>query len=138
MKYVAEIKLPGNGIWLLSIPQRFCTEFWHGLALVINIMYCKEHMHLQLTEAWSWAFLLKPWVWQALLSLHHTAKHAPSTFPEANLGKVASGQLFWSLGLFCTTAARVLYVFLTSEKREKGGLSGLESTKRRWLKPFLF
>ncbi len=26
-KYVPEIQLPGNGIWLLSIPQRFYTEF---------------------------------------------------------------------------------------------------------------
>jgi hypothetical protein len=41
-KYVAEIQLPGNGIWLLSIPQRFYTEIWHGLALAINITTFKE------------------------------------------------------------------------------------------------
>jgi hypothetical protein len=38
-------KLPGNGIGLLSIPQMFYTEFWHGLALVINIPKCKEQRH---------------------------------------------------------------------------------------------
>ncbi len=41
-KYIAEIQLPGNSISRLSIPQRFYTEFWYGLALVINITNCKE------------------------------------------------------------------------------------------------
>ncbi len=45
-KYVAYIQLPGNGIWLFSIPQRFYTEFWHGLALVVNITKCKEQRQL--------------------------------------------------------------------------------------------
>jgi hypothetical protein len=26
-KYVAETQLPGNDLWLLSVPQRFYTEF---------------------------------------------------------------------------------------------------------------
>ncbi len=36
-KYVAEIQLTGNSIWLPFKPQRlFYTEFWHGLALEKN------------------------------------------------------------------------------------------------------
>ncbi len=39
-KYIAEIQLTGNGIWLLNIPRKFYIEFLHGLALVINITKC--------------------------------------------------------------------------------------------------
>jgi hypothetical protein len=89
-KYLAEIQLPGNGI-LLFVPQTFYTEFWNGLPLVITITTSKEKMQLQSTVVCSWAFLLKPRVrvWQALLSFHHSAKHAHLHLPQANLGKMA-------------------------------------------------
>jgi hypothetical protein len=45
--------------------------------IVINITKGKEQMQLQLTVASSGAFFLKFWVWKALLSFHHSAKHAP-------------------------------------------------------------
>ncbi len=35
-KYVAEIQLTGNSIWLPYIPERFYREFWHGLVLEKN------------------------------------------------------------------------------------------------------
>ncbi len=74
-KYVAQIRMPGDGNLLLSIPQRLYTEFWHDLALVINISKCNKQRQLWLTESCSWAFLLKPWVWQGFLSFRHAAKH---------------------------------------------------------------
>ncbi len=40
-KYVAEIQLPGKGIWLLSMPQTLYIE------LAINITKCKEQRQLE-------------------------------------------------------------------------------------------
>jgi hypothetical protein len=57
--------------------------------VTINITRYKEQKQLQSKAACSWAFFLKPSVWQALLSFHHSSKHAPHTFPQANLGKMA-------------------------------------------------
>ncbi len=66
---------------------------------MINITKCQEKRQQQLTVACSWAFFLKPWVWQALLSFHHSAKHAPRTFPQANLGKMTIRAVLYHLGL---------------------------------------
>jgi hypothetical protein len=118
-KYVTQIQLPDNDIWLLSTPQKFYTEFWHGLALVINITKCKEQRQLQFTVACSWAFLLKPWEWQALLSFHHTAKPAsPHHSSSYNLGKLAF---------------RAASLSPSQVKRRKKG-NGLQSVEihRRW------
>jgi hypothetical protein len=50
-------------------------------------------------------------------------------FPQANLGKMAIVAVLLPLtSLFCTTAAHVLYVSLTTEKTRKEGVSGLESS----------
>jgi hypothetical protein len=61
------------------------------LALVINITKCKkEQMQLQVAGACRLAFLLKPWVWQALLIFHHRLLNMLTrTFSQANLGKMA-------------------------------------------------
>jgi len=132
-KYVALIHLPGNGIRLLSIPQRLYTEFWHGLALVINITKCIKKRELQLTVACNSAFLLKPCIWQALFSFHHSEKHAPphlSSSLSGQYGDQGSTLAIKSL-YFSITAATVLYVSLTSEKTEKGnGLQSIEIHRR--------
>jgi hypothetical protein len=64
----------------------------------------------------SWAFLLKPWVWQALLSFQHSAKHALPhlSFSESGQdGNQGSTLAFRSL---CS----VLYRSLTTKKKRKG------------------
>jgi hypothetical protein len=48
-----------------------------GLPIEIFMTPYELQMQLQLTAACSWAFLLKLWVWQAILSFHHNAKQAP-------------------------------------------------------------
>jgi hypothetical protein len=52
-------------------------------------------MLLQLTVAGTSAFLLEPWVWQALLSFHRRAKNAPSQ--KANLGSVCHQQVVYTI-----------------------------------------
>jgi hypothetical protein len=47
----------------------FKTEFWHGSALMNSLTSC-------MNTAVAVAFLLKPWVLQALLSFHHSKNHA--------------------------------------------------------------
>ncbi len=133
-KYVVGIQLPGNDLWLLSyhrgsIQSSYMALYWSH---VKNKCICSWH-----AVACSWAFVLKPWLWQALLSFYQSAKHAPFTFPKANLGKMAIRAVFYSLGIFVLYYRSPCTLCFTSEKREKGGFSGLES-KRRWLKPFLF
>ncbi len=66
----------------------FYTEFWRGLPWEISITSYLLQKLLQFTVASSWAFLLKPWVWQAYLSFHHSANMLPCTFPQANLAKM--------------------------------------------------
>ncbi len=46
-KYVAKIRLPGNGIRVLFIPQS-STEFWHVLPLVIGTNAAAVDCSLQL------------------------------------------------------------------------------------------
>ena len=87
-------------LWLIPIPQRFYTEFWHGLALVINITKCKEQRQLQLTVACSWAFLLKLGVTSPFLASITAQNMLPCTFPQANLGKMAVRVVLWPLGLY--------------------------------------
>ncbi len=123
-KYVAEIQLHGNGIWLLSVLQRFYTEFWHGLALVINITPWKAQTQLQLTVGCSWAFLLKPWMWQALLSFLTQCKTCcPAPLLKLIRKRWQSRRYSSFLGLFVLFPSQV-----TSEKAGKEQASLIQTT----------
>jgi hypothetical protein len=67
--YIAEIQLPGNSFG--------CSPYQEVLHRVLIWLAIGDFHRImfQLTKAWSWAFLLKPWVRQALLSCRHSAKH---------------------------------------------------------------
>jgi hypothetical protein len=122
-KYLAEIKMPGNGIWQLSVPQKFYTEFWN----VKN--ECSS----------SWQYTLQLSIFSQTLSM-------ASPFKLSSQCKTCSPtplKLMWArrqwgqyssfeASLFCTSTARVLHVSLTSEDDEKGGFSGLESKRCLW------
>jgi hypothetical protein len=80
-KYVAEIQLPGNGIWLLTI---------HGLALVINVKKIKEQRGATAVDS-----SLQLSIFAQILRMASPFKLPPQcktcslTFPRANLGKMA-------------------------------------------------
>jgi hypothetical protein len=52
----------------------YSTQSSDMFGIVINITKGKEQRQLQMTVA---RIFLKSWVWKALLSFHHGAKHAP-------------------------------------------------------------
>ncbi len=58
------------------------------LALVVSITKFKTTNEAAVGSSLQLSiFAKKSWVWQALSSFHHSEKHAPSTFPQANLDK---------------------------------------------------
>jgi hypothetical protein len=68
--------------------------------------------------------LLKQRAWQASLSFHHSAEHAPSrlySIESGQDGKQGSNLARRPLCSILLTAARVLYVSLTTEKDEERG-----------------
>jgi hypothetical protein len=77
-KYLAEIQLPGNITVSFSQYHRVILRVLEWLALEISITSYKLQMLQQLTVACSLAFFLQPWARHALLSFHHSTKHAPS------------------------------------------------------------
>ncbi len=79
--------------------------------------------------ACSWAFGCNCGYDQPFFSFNHSAKHAHSHFPQANLDKKAIRAMLWPLGL-CVLYYRntCTHISLSSENTRKKGFSCLEST----------
>jgi hypothetical protein len=90
--------------------------------LVIEISITSLHilqMQLQFTVACSWAFLLKPWVWQALLSFRHKWKTcSPAPFVKLIWARWQSGRCSsLQASVFCIIAVLSLDVSLATEAK---------------------
>jgi hypothetical protein len=106
----------------ISSPPKEChsaalhtTEFYtqsSGMAC-----YWRLPSHRMNNHSCSWVFLLKPWVWRALLSFHHRAKHVPPKKKKLIWNKLQSRR--------CSLGLCVLYYCILSthnskdEKRER-------------------